>query len=75
MRVNSRLPLLNCRSTMKTAKRRSTYPALSMAPEIQEVLDADIERQGYSNYPPAMEAWAAWLSRSIAFEHKQAIGR
>lgn len=60
---------------MKTAKRRTNYPALSMSAEIQAVLDADIERQGYSNHPPAMQAWTEWLSRSLAFERKQATGR
>lgn len=59
---------------MKIAKRRYRYPALSMSSEIQSVLDADIESQGYSNYPPAMAAWSAWLARSIAFERKQATG-
>ena len=60
---------------MKIAKRRYRYPALSMSPEIQAVLDADIESQGYSNYAPAMEAWSAWLARSIAFERRRAKGR
>lgn len=60
---------------MKKAKRRFKYPALSMAPEVQAVLDADIENQGYSNYAPAMEAWAAWLKRSIAFDRKRNTGR
>ena len=60
---------------MKVAKRRSRYPNLSMPAEIQALVDADIEQQGYSSQPAAMAAWTLWLRRSIAFERKQAKGR
>ena len=60
---------------MKVAKRRSRYPNLSMPAEIQVLVDADIEQQGYSSQPAAMAAWTQWLRRSIAFERKQSTGR
>lgn len=60
---------------MKIAKRRFAYPVIALSADVQQILDAEIEAQGFSSHPQAMAAWSAWLKRSIAFERKRATGK
>jgi len=60
---------------MKTAKRRTSYPAISFPPELDAILDAEVQEQGYSNNPAAMQAFTRYLKRAVSFEQKQRYGR
>lgn len=60
---------------MKHAKRRTRYPEISLAPELDALVDAEVQDKGYSNNPDAMQAFSAYLRRAVAFEQKQRYGR
>jgi hypothetical protein len=65
-----------CRKiAMKSAKRRSTYPAVSFPPALDALVDAEVQEKGYSNHPEAMQSFSKYLQRAIAFEQKQRYGR
>lgn len=61
-------------AAMKAAKRRTRYPAISFPPELDAILDAEVQEQGYSNNPDGMKAFTRYLKRAVAFEQKQRYG-
>ncbi len=60
---------------MKIAKRRTTYPAISLPEALDAIVDAEVQDKGYSNHPEAMQAFSAYLRRAVAFERRQRFGR
>lgn len=60
---------------MKSARRRTTYPAVSFPPELDALVDAEVQEKGYSNHPEAMQSFSKYLKRAIAFEQKQRYDR
>lgn len=60
---------------MKRAKRRTSYPEISLSEELDAIVDAEVQDKGYSNNPEAMKAFSAYLRRAVAFEQKQRYGR
>lgn len=60
---------------MKQAKRRTTYPGISLSQELDSIVDAEVQDKGYSNNPDALKAFTAYLRRAVAFEQKQRYGR
>lgn len=60
---------------MKPAKRRTTYPVISLPEGLDAIVDAEVQDKGYSNNPNALEAFTAYLRRAVAFERKQRYGR
>lgn len=60
---------------MKIARKRTTYPAISLSREAEQIIDADFEQQGYSNNTIGMREYGAYLRRAIAFERKRRYGR
>lgn len=60
---------------MKIAKKRTSYPAVSLTQEAAKIIDADLEQQGYSNSSIGMREYGAYLRRAIAFERKRRTGR
>jgi len=46
---------------MKQAKRRTRYPEASLSPELDAIVDAEVQEKGYSNHPEAMKAFSAYL--------------
>ena len=60
---------------MKQAKRRTRYPEASLSPELDAIVDAEVQEKGYSNHPEAMKAFSAYLRRAETFERKQRFGR
>ncbi len=60
---------------MKIAKKRTAYPAISLSREAEQLIDADLEQQGYSNNSVGMREYGAYLRRAINFERKRRTGR
>lgn len=60
---------------MKTAKRRTRYPAVSFPAELDAIVDAEVQDKGFSNHPDAMRAFSDYLQRAVRFELKQRHGR
>jgi len=60
---------------MKTAKKRNTYPAISLSREAEQIIDTDLEQQGYSNSSIGMREYGDYLRRAIAFERKRSTGK
>ena len=60
---------------MKTARRRTRYPYISLPATLDAVLDAEVQEKGYSSHPEGMQAFTAFLRRAVAFERKQRYGR
>lgn len=60
---------------MKIAKRRATYPAISLPAGLDAIVDAEVQDKGYSNHPEAMKEFSAYLRRAVAFEQRQRFGR
>lgn len=60
---------------MKQAKRRTSYPFISLPASLDAAVDAEVQAQGYSTNPEAMKAFSAYLGRAVAFEQKQRYGR
>lgn len=60
---------------MKQAKRRMSYPEISLSAELDAIVDAEVQDKGFSNNPQALKALTAYLRRAVAFEQKQRYGR
>lgn len=60
---------------MKTAKKRCTYPAISLSREAEQIIDTDLEQQGYSSNAIGMREYGAYLRRAITFERKRRTGK
>ena len=56
---------------MKQAKRRTSYPEISLPTGLDAIVDAEVQDKGYSNHPEAMKEFSAYLRRAVAFERRQ----